>query len=414
MAEPVDRPISGRKLQGLKYLDKLLPLFHRLHDVGCQRDSAGNRKLYFDQYCALILLSLLNPVLRSFRALQQASLLDQVRRKVGCARTSLGSLSEAVEVFDPERLQGIIAELWADIPPAHGTGPEYVRQVLTAVDGSVDKTLASLAEAAYLRDKNGHTHCGWRFHTQFEIDRQLPIRIEVTSALNGGKTDEKHVLRRTLQPDRCYVMDRWYAEFALWNDIVAAGSSYVCRIRDNSNLDEVIEERPVSEAARRAGVLRDIVVKLGTSHKSGARPDHRVRVILVQAEPHRKTGGRKGGTAGSPSDGILRIATNLLDVPSEIISDIYKNRWTIELFFRFFKHVLGCRHLLSTHPAGIQIQAYCAIIACLLIHLWTGGKPTLRTFEMLCLYLQGWATLEEVMAHLEKLKAKSKDPPAPR
>src|SRR5262249_19287070 len=83
-------------------------------------------------------------------------------------------------------------------------------------------------------------------------------RIEVTSALNGGKTDEKHILRKSLQPDRCYVLDRWYAEFALWNDIVAAGSSYVCRIRDNSNLDEVVEERPVSEAARRAGVLRDM------------------------------------------------------------------------------------------------------------------------------------------------------------
>ena len=56
------------------------------------------------------------------------------------------------------------------------------RQVLTAVDGSVVKALASLAEAAYLRDKNGNTHCAWRFHTQFEIDRQLPVRIEVTSA----------------------------------------------------------------------------------------------------------------------------------------------------------------------------------------------------------------------------------------
>lgn len=413
MAEPSDNPIPGPKLQGLKYLDKLLPLFDRLHDVGCQRDKAGNRKLHFDHYCALILLFLLNPVLRSFRALQQASLLEQVRRKVGCSRTSLGSLSEAVEIFDPQRLEAIIAELWAEVPPSRGVGQHYVHQVLTAVDGSVVKTLASLAEAAYLRDKNGNTHCGWRFHTQFDIDRSLPTRIEVTSALNGGKTDEKHVLRRSLQPDHCYVLDRWYAEFALFNDIVKVGSSYVCRIRDNSNLDEVVEERPVSAAARRAGVLRDVVVKLGTSHKAAARPDHPVRVILVKAEPHQKTGGRKGGTAGSPSDGILRIATNLLDVPADIIADIYRHRWSIELFFRFFKHVLGCRHLLTTHPVGIQIQAYCAIIACLLIHLWTGGKPTLRTFEMLCLYLQGWASLEEVMAHIEKPKAKSREPPVP-
>ena len=163
----------------------------------------------------------------------------------------MGSLSEAVEVFEPQRLEAIIAQLWADVPPSRGVGKEYVHQVLTAVDGSVVKTLASLAEAAYLRDKNGNTHCGWRFHTHFEIGRQLPTRIEVTTAFNGGRTDEKHVLRRSLQPDHCYILDRWYAEFALWNDIVAAASSYVCRIRDNNNLDEVVEERPVSEAAGR-------------------------------------------------------------------------------------------------------------------------------------------------------------------
>ena len=92
-----------------------------------------------------------------------------------------------------------------------------------------------------------------------------------------------------------------------------------------------------------------------------------MRLVLVECTPHKKTGGRKGGTAGPPSDGLLRIATNLLDVPAEIVADIYRQRWTIELFFRFFKHVLGCRHLLSTARGGIEIQTYCAIIACLLL-----------------------------------------------
>jgi IS4 transposase len=98
---------------------------------------------------------------------------------------------------------------------------------------------------------------------------------------------------------------------------------------------------------------------------------------------------------------------NLLDVPVEVIAEIYRNRWTIELFFRFFKHVLGCRHLLSAHPKGIEIQAYCAIIACLLISLWTGSKPTLRTYEMICLYFAGWASLEELIDHIHRLKPTS-------
>jgi hypothetical protein len=397
--------IRDRDIQGLKYLDLLLPLLARLHEVGCQRDKAGNRRLHYDEYCLLVLLFLFNPVLRSLRALQQASELKGVQKKLGCSRASLGSLSEATDVFDPQRLEGIIEVLLGQMPKSGNVGRGQVQQVLIAVDGSVVKTLATLAEAAYLRDKNGRTHCAWRFHTHFDIDRSVPTRMEVTTARNSGKTDEKRHLRSRIEPDCCYVMDRWFGEFALWNEIVAKQSSYVCRIRDNSNLERVVEERPVTAAASAVGVLRDVVVELGGKRTA---PNHRVRVVLIKATPHKKTGGRKGGTAGPPSDGILRIATNLLDVPAEIISDIYRHRWMIELFFRFFKHVLGCRHLLSTDPVGIQIQAYCAIIACLLITLWTGGKPTLRTYEMVCLYLMGWADLDELTDHLQKLKSPAK------
>ena len=67
--------------------------------------------------------------------------------------------------------------------------------------------------------------------------------MDVTSTRNGGPTDERQQLREHLASDHCYVMDRWYGQFALWNDIVDHGSSYVCRIRDNSNLEQVIEER---------------------------------------------------------------------------------------------------------------------------------------------------------------------------
>jgi hypothetical protein len=395
---------SERALAGFKYFDRLVPLLARLHEVGCARDVAGNRALHFDHYCLLLLLALFNPTLRSLRALQQASTLKRVQRRLGCPRTSLGSLSEAAAVFDPARLQGIIGALLREVPRARSLHPGQIAHVLTAVDGSVVRTLASLTAAAYLTDKNGQTHCGWRFHTHFEIDRGVPVRMDVTTAANTGKGEEKQQLRQHLEPDRCYVLDRWYAEFRLWNDIVAAGSSYVCRIRDNSNLSAVQQERPVTAVAQQAGVLRDLVVTLGASRKPASRPGHAVRVVLVQTTPHAKTGGRKGGTAGPSSDGVLRIATNLFDVPAEVIADVYKHRWLIELFFRFFKHLLGCRHLLSQHPAGIQIQAYCAIIACLLISLWTGGRPTLRTYEMLCLYFQGWADLDELTAHLEKLR----------
>ena len=61
--------------------------------------------------------------------------------------------------------------------------------------------------------------------------------------------NEKNVLRANLQSDHCYVLDRWFAQFKLFNEIHAIGSSYVCRVRDNSCY-EVLEEKPVSDEAR--------------------------------------------------------------------------------------------------------------------------------------------------------------------
>ena len=69
-----------------------------------------------------------------------------------------------------------------------------------------------------------------------------------------------------------------------------------------------------------------------------------------------------------------------------------------------FKHFLGCRHLLSTKQEGVELQIYSAIIACMLILLYTGRSPTKRTFEMICYYMSGWASLKELESHIEKLK----------
>jgi Transposase DDE domain len=403
-AEPA---LREQDVRGLKYFDQLAPLLQRLHDVGCQRDTAGNRQLHYDHYCLLILLFLFNPVVKSLRGLQQASELKNVQRRLGCPRAALGSLSESVTIFDPERLQEIIAELGGQLQPlGHDPRLKDLQHTVTLVDATLLSALPRMAAASLRKTNTGSGLVKWRLHTHFEVDRHIPTRIDVTGA-GGGANDERAVLERTVAADRLYVMDRGYAKFTLFNRIAAAGSSYVCRVRDNSAYD-VVQERPVSDAGRAARVLTDQLVTMGESSKPQARPAHPLRLVTIQRLPHRKAGhsqryGGKGST-GPACDGVLRLVTNLLDVPADIIALLYHYRWTIEIFFRFFKQILGCRHLLSHSQNGIEIQTYCAIIACLLISLWTGKKPTLRTYEMICWYFLGIATLEELLAHLEKLK----------
>ena len=97
----------------------------------------------------------------------------------------------------------------------------------------------------------------------------------------------------------------------------------------------------------------------------------------MRCTPHRKRGkgkARGGGQTGPTSDGVLRIVTDLLDVPAEVVAFLYQYRWTIEVFFRFLKQILGCRHLLSTRREGVQIQIYAAVICCLLLNTLTGAQ----------------------------------------
>jgi hypothetical protein len=399
------RKLQEPDITGLKYFDRLAPLLERLHHDGCQRDRAGNRRLHYDKYCMLVLLYLFNPIVTSLRGIQQASELKNVQRKLGCPRTSLGSLSEATRVFDAESLKEIIEELGDQLRPlAQDKRLAEIKQIITLVDGTLLTALPKIMEASWRKANQGNGTVKWRLHTHFELLRGVPTRIDVTPN-GGGEYDERAVLEAVIESDRLYVADRGYAKFALFNQIVAAGSSYVIRLRDNSAW-ETVEEKYRNDDAQLDEILSDEVVRFPNGSKQN-QPDHPLRVISIRVNPHTTRGKYRGGSSGVDSDGILRIATNLLDVPAETIALMFSERWAIETFFRFFKHILGCRHLLSHDVEGIEIQTYCAIIASMLIALWTGKKPTLRTYEMICFYFCGMADEDELMAHIEKLKPQS-------
>jgi hypothetical protein len=388
MAPKAKPRVVAKNVQGLKYFHHLQPLLARLHDVGTESDRSGNRQLFFDDYAALILLFFFNPSLDSLRALQQASCLDKVQKKLGCRRTSLGSLSAAARDFDAEPLQAIVGELAQQVLPlTTGKDAELLRG-LTAVDGSLLPALPKMAWALWVDEE----HRAAKLHLHFDVFKGVPCYATVTE----GNANEKQELRAALQAGRLYVIDRGYAEYQLFQDIIDARSSFIGRIRDNA-VYKVIEERPLSEDARRAGVVRDSVVHLGCE-ASGAVFKQPLRVVEVA------TG--KTDSQGRPE--MLLLASNCMDLDAAWIALGYKYRWTVELFFRWFKCILGCQHLLSTCQNGVAIQVYMALIASVLIVQWTGRKPNKRTFEMLCLYFQGWASERELIDHLRRLREQPK------
>jgi hypothetical protein len=383
MPRPFQRPVIGKRVRGLMYFKQLKPLFARLHRLGTERDRAGNRVLFYDQYVGLILLFFFNPAFRSLRALQRASCIAKVRKKLKCSRTSLGSLSEAARVFDANALQAIVGELAQQALPLHKGKDADLLRGLTAVDGTLLPALPKMAWALWVDE----THRAAKLHLHFDVFKGVPCHASITAG-NGNERDE---LRKALQSMRLYVIDRGYAEYQLFQDIIDARSSFIGRIRDNA-VYQIVEERTLSDDACKAGVLWDRVVWLGGEQR-GAVLKQKLRVVAVAT----------GRTDSHGKPEVLLLASNCLDLDAAWIALGYQYRWTIELFFRWFKCILGCQHLLSTCPNGVAIQVYMALIASMVMVLWTGHKPTKATLEMLCCYFTGLASDAELMAHLRSL-----------
>lgn len=380
------RPVEERDLEGFKFFEPVEKLLAGLRD-----ESDPKRNLHFDDYVRLLLFYFFNSTLTSLRGLQEASELPKVRRKLGVPRASLGSLSAAQHVFDPGNLAAILSDLLGRLPADKGQSRlEDVKQIVTAVDGTLLKALPRVTWALWLNDGQRAA----KAHVQFEILKGVPSRMEVTAA----NASEREVFERSLGAGRLYLTDRGYAKFSLFQAILDAGSSFVCRLPGGWAY-HVQEERALSEADREARVVRDVVVKLGASRASAAL-EVPLRLIEIQRveEPSKRMRAERG-----PSETIV-LVTDRMDLPAELIGVLYSCRWQIEIFFRWLKCTLGCKHLLAESEGGVALQVYSALIACLLISVWTGKKPTKRTYEAICLYLQGYADLEDVLSRVRSLK----------
>lgn len=365
------------ELLGFKHFRRLEPCLERL----AAQAQGGNRKLEYHHYLTALLFYYFNPLITSMRGLQQVSEFPRVQKRLGIKRFSLGSFSEAASqrVFDAELVAEIVKELAQQLPPSDQKLDGRLKQtqrILTAVDGTVLQALPRMAWALWQDDQ----HRAAKAHVQFEIAKGVGVAATITE----GTGSEVEALRNVLEAGRCYILDRGYATYSLLRDILGAGSSFVVRVRSNA-VFEVVEERELRPEDRAVGVVRDVVVRLGGANTPDLH-QHRLRLVMVRTETHE-----------------LLLATDLLTIEADLVAVIYRSRWQVELFFRWLKCVLGMRHLISERENGVALQVYAALIASMLLFLWTGRKPTKRTFELFCFVQQGWATEEDLARHLAKL-----------
>lgn len=219
--------------------------------------------------------------------------------------------------------------------------------------------------ALWLDEKN---HAA-KLHLKFSVLSQSASDALITA----GNCCERKTLRKFVKKGEIIVADRYYGlEYAFLSELRAMGVSFVLRIRNKPRM-EVVEELPLTAADRSAGVTWQGRVRLGDKWQGES-----LRVVKVQVE-----------------DKELLLATDL-EIDAELIALMYRYRWQIELFFKWLKCVLGCRHLLAESPHGVAIQIYSALIASLLLQIFTGKRPSKRALELLRFHQMGYVEMDEL------------------
>ena len=354
--------IDEKKLSSWKLLDDFRRRLAKVQATAAvkpeKRPGGPERLLLEEDYFSLMLFGLFNPVLDSMRGLCAASRLKRVQQDVCGRKVSLGSFSEAQGVFDPELLKQVFLDLSGEIPTSWGDARlAHLADKLKLVDGTLLPALPRMHWALWLNDKN---HAA-KLHLKFSVLRQAPSDALITN----GNSCERKALRRFVKKGETIVGDRYYGlEYGFLEELRQLGVSFVFRIRNKPRM-EIVEELPLTEADRAAGVTWQGLVRLGDKWRGEP-----VRVVKVEAD------GKQ-----------LLLATDL-EMEAELVALIYRYRWQIELFFKWLKSILGCRHLMAESPEGVAVQIYSALIAALMLQLLTGKRPGKRAMELIRFYLK--------------------------
>jgi len=390
-------------LSGLKFFAPLQRYFDQLHE----QKAHPNRNLHLDEYLCLMLLAYFNPAITGLRQLVKLPEYPVVDRNLGLHHTSLGSFSEASSVFDPEPLRRIFLELSSEAraanAPVRPKGLPADLRVLAA-DATLWKLLPRMVPELYEQQPCRARKAEVKAHVVFNVFDHVPAETELTA----GHVDERHVLPVQLHSGAMYVLDRGYQSCALYRDILYNENSLVARVRRDVGYD-VLESRTLSAAAKAAGVTNDLSVQVRNDRNEKIERPLRVVIATVVCPPpknidpkHKR--GKYAAPARTATSYELVLLTDRFDLDASEILAIYKYRWQIEIFFRWFKCVLKCRHLFAETPNGIALQVYSALIASLLIVIYTQRKPTKMLLFVLQMRFQGVATWKHVEAEIQKCK----------
>lgn len=249
----------------------------------------------------------------------------------------------------------VFADLFAALMAQAHRG---LRRALAGTTYLIDSTGLKLDACSQGWARFSADTCGAKLHVIYDPDADVPVYAAIGAANVNDITPAQSM---PIEPGATYVFDLGYYDYRWWAKLDAACCRIVTRFKKNTPL-YLLEDLPVKDGGP---ILSDRIGFLPPRQASSRRnPFHNaVREVRVKTDTGK----------------VLRIFSNDLDASAEEITELYKRRWAIELFFRWIKQTLKIRHFLGTSENAVRIQIAAALIAYLLLRLAQAAQKSVKS-----------------------------------
>lgn len=270
---------------------------------------------------------------------------------VGTAPAKRSTLSDA----NAERPWQVFGELFTQmLPQAHRGLRRAIKDAVRLID-STSVRLSSLSEdwATFSADVFGA-----KAHIVYDPNADRPVYFAVTPANVNDITAAKAM---PIEAGVTYAFDLGYYDYDWWAALDDAGCRFVTRLKKNTPITVVHENRVPKDSNILSDRIGHLPARRANSRKSPLQVP--VREIAVRIDTGK----------------VLRIVSNDLDAPAKEIADIYKQRWEIELFFRWVKQTLRIKRFIGVCENAVRIQIAVALIAFLVLRMAQAAQNTVHS-----------------------------------
>jgi IS4 transposase len=269
---------------------------------------------------------------------------------LGAAAVKRSTLSDA----NTMRPWQVFSELFGVmLEQAHRGLRRTSREAIRLIDSTTLELSALSDWAGFSADFSGA-----KLHIVYDPEARVPVYFAVTPSKVNDITAARAM---PVEAGGTYVFDLGYYDYAWWAGLDAAGCRFVTRLKKNTVLQVVQQNGVPGNSNILSNRIGHLPQRLARSRSNPMQqPVREVRVI---------------NDAGKE----LRIVTNDLDSPAQEIADLYRQRWQIELFFRWIKQVLKIRHFIGISENAVRIQIAVALIAFLILRLAAALQKAVRS-----------------------------------